>query len=106
MITGKYSQKKIEKDIINIISIISKYLDINSTKVFFFGSRVYGIKNDRSDIDIGIEYKNKINLRILSKIREDIDDLNILYTIDLVDFKDVSENFKTVALKKIIQING
>ena len=103
MITGKYSQKKIEKDIINIVS---KYLDINSTKVFFFGSRVYGIKNDRSDIDIGIEYKNKINLRILSKIREDIDDLNILYTIDLVDFKDVSENFKTVALKKIIQING
>ncbi len=103
MITGKYSQKKIEKDIINIIS---KYLDINSTKVFFFGSRVYGIKNDRSDIDIGIEYKNKISLRILSKIREDIDNLNILYTIDLVDFKDVSESFKTVALKKIIQING
>ncbi|MHB8362688.1 MAG: nucleotidyltransferase family protein [Patescibacteria group bacterium] len=102
MITRNYPQKAIEKD---IIGIVSKYLDINDTKIFFFGSRVFGIKNDRSDIDLGIEYRDSIDLRILSKIKEDIDNLNTLYTVDLVDFKTVSEDFKNVALKKIIPIN-
>ena len=47
-----YSAKKLKEE---ILKILSKYLDLSQYKVFFFGSRVSGSGDSRSDIDIGIE---------------------------------------------------
>jgi len=92
-----YSEQKLKED---IREIIARYLDSNLYKVFFFGSRVIGKGNERSDIDIGIEGPKKVPDVLMSKIQDDIDDLVILYKIDVVDFSDVSDDFHKVASEK------
>lgn len=89
-----YSSEKLKRE---ITVIIGKYLDISRYKIFFFGSRVFGRGNERSDIDIGIEGPEEIPYEIISEIKEDIDDLSVLYKIEIVDFKKVSSDFRKVA---------
>lgn len=84
--------------------IIGKHLELKNYSIFFFGSRVEGKGNDRSDIDIGIEGKDEIPLEIISKIREEIDNLPTLYKIEIVDFKKVSPDFREVAFQHIEKI--
>lgn len=78
---------------------------MNQYKVFFFGSRVTGKGDERSDIDIGIEENIKIPLNVITQIKEEIGNLPILYKIDIVDFKNTSPEFKEVALQDIEVIN-
>jgi len=92
-----YSFDKLEKE---IIEIIGRYLDLREYKVFFFGSRVEGRGNERSDIDIGIEGKNPVSVVDLERIREEIDNLPTLYSFDVVDFNRVSDKFKMVVENK------
>jgi predicted nucleotidyltransferase len=69
--------------------------------VWAFGSRVTGKSSDRSDIDIGIEGQAPVPPGVLAKIEEDINALPTLYKIEVVDFKQVSQGFRKVALRKI-----
>lgn len=89
-----YPVEKLKKE---VLEIVGKYLDLKKYKVFFFGSRVSGKGNERSDIDIGIEGSKPIPLEILTEIKEKIDELPTLYHIDIVDFKNVEEDFYQVA---------
>jgi len=92
-----YPIQKLKKQ---ILEIVGKYLDLNSYRVFFFGGRVTK-KNERSDIDVGIEGPNPVSLQVLSKIEEEIDEIPTLYTIEIVDFKRTSSDFYKVAKEKI-----
>jgi uncharacterized protein len=94
----EYSEEKLKKE---IVEIISKYLDLNKYKVFFFGSRVRGDNFERADIDLGIEGPAEISAKIMLEIKEELENIRMLYKIDLVDFKTVSEKFKKEALKYI-----
>ena len=91
-----YPSEKLKEE---ILSIISKYLDLKKYDVFFFGSRVEGKGDKHSDIDIGIEGLKEISGGIMAQIQEDIDNLLILYKIEIVDFKKASLDFKKVALQ-------
>lgn len=93
-----YPIEKFKKE---ITDIVGRHLEIDKYKIFFFGSRVAGGGNERSDIDIGIEGKEEISWNAMSKIKEDIDDLKILYKIDIVDFKKISADFYDTAIKNI-----
>ena len=93
-----YSEKKLKED---ILKIIGEYLDLKKYKVFFFGSRVKGTNSPRSDIDIGIEGAAPIPIETMANIKEKIFDLPILYRIDIVDFKNVSKDFREVAKQNI-----
>jgi len=96
-----YSINKLKRDIINIIG---KYLDLDSYQIFFFGSRVDGRANKRSDIDIGIKGSKPIPYEIMARIKDDIGELPILYKIDIVDFNRVNKNFHEIATKRTIPI--
>lgn len=96
------SEEKLKND---VLQIIGKYLDLSKHKVFVFGSRVTGKGDDRSDIDIGIEGEKDVSLETMGKIKDEIDDLPILYKIDIVDFFQLSDKFKEVAKEKIEIIN-
>lgn len=87
------------------MGVIGKYLDLGKYKVFFFGSRVIGTGNERSDIDIGIEGSKSVPSVALLNIKEEIDLLPTLYKIEIVDFSRVESKFKSVALQKIEPIN-
>ncbi len=97
-----YSSEKLAKE---ILEITGKYLDLDSYKVFFFGSRVAGSGNERSDIDIGIEGPAPVPSDVLSEIKQEIENLPTLYTIEIVDFKQVSEDFREVAFQNIEDLN-
>lgn len=97
-----YSSEKLGKE---ILEIIGKYLDLDSYKVFFFGSRISGTGDERSDIDIGIDGPGPVPPVLLSGIRDEIDDLPTLYKIEVVDFKLVSQEFREVASQHIEGLN-
>ncbi len=89
-----YPIQKLKKE---LLEIIGKYLDLSKHRVFFFGSRVTGKGNERSDIDVGIEGPYRIPGAIMENIREDVDALPTMYTIQIVDFKFVSDEFYKTA---------
>lgn len=96
------SPEKLKSD---ILKIAGKYLDLNQYKLFFFGSRVIERGNDRSDIDVGIMGAAPVPPAAFSEIEDEIENIPILYSIDIVDFSKVSEKFKQVALEKVEYIN-
>lgn len=93
-----YSTEEFKKE---ASRIVKKYLNAEKFKVFIFGSRVKGDNSSRSDIDIGILGDSAVPADVMFKIKDDIDNLPVLYKIDVVDFKNVPEKFKKEALKNI-----
>lgn len=95
-----------QEDLQNQIKgIFDKYLPSGDYRLFFFGSRVKGNNSPRSDIDLGIEAEGGLSVKTKLMIEEELQNLPILYKIDLVDFTNVSEDFKKKALKNIEKIN-
>lgn len=90
----------------SVRKIFNKYIDLKDYDVFFFGSRVAGSHRETSDIDIGIRGRKKVPRSAIFKIKEEIDNLPILYKIDIVDFSSVSKEFKRVAEEKIEMLNA
>ncbi len=84
-----------------IVAILSRYLDLRNYRIFFFGSRVAGNGSERSDIDVGIEGDTSIPFHVMRRIRDDIETLSTLYTIEIVDFQRVSQDFRDVALQHV-----
>ena len=90
-----YPVEKLKKE---VAEIIFRHLDRNTYHVLFFGSRVSGKSHERSDIDVGIEGPGKIPSDVFLQIKEEIENLPTLYTIDVVDFRRVAPSFREIAL--------
>ncbi len=84
-----------------IRGVVAKYLPDKSYKLFIFGSQANKPELIKSDIDVGIDAGEKISMTILANIHSDLDDLPTLYFYDLVDFQNVRESFKNIALQNI-----
>jgi predicted nucleotidyltransferase len=70
--------------------------------IFLFGSRARGENATNADVDIGLMSQQPLDFRLKAKLIDRIENLNIPFKVDLVDFAEVSESFKQEALKKII----
>lgn len=88
-----------------ILRIVGVYLNLKDYKVFFFGSRVSGGGDERSDIDVGIEGAERVPSKAMVSIKEDIDNLPTLYKVEIADFKRVPKVFYGVAKEHIEEIN-
>lgn len=75
-------------------------------EIYFFGSRVTDTGSERSDIDIGIRGPVPVLPLTLSVLREEIENLPLLYKIEIVDFAQVSDDFRDVALQHIEYLNS
>ena len=83
-----------------ISAILNTVPDIK--KIFLFGSRARkDNKNAHSDIDIGVIDSKKLNLLRLAKIEDALDQIQTLYTIEVVDFTQREDAFTNEALKDI-----
>lgn len=93
------------KIIIKIKSVIFKNIKDLPYKFFLFWSRVKWDAKERSDYDIWFisETSKKIKPSTLSDIQDWFD--NIPALIDLIDFSEVSEDFKKNAMQNIIWLN-
>ena len=88
-----------------ILAIVSRNLEIDQYKLFYFGSRVRGSNRERSDIDVGIEGNEVVPYEKLHQILNEIDNIKTLYKIDFVDFKDCSQAFVNMARTHIEYIH-
>lgn len=73
-----------EKTINKINSVFEKHVEID--EVIIYGSRAKGNFREGSDIDITLKGKT-ISYTILSKINQEIDDLNTPYLFDISVFE-------------------
>lgn len=84
--------------------IVRTYLPDNSYKTFVFGSRATGTNRAFSDIDLGIEGPKSLTPQEYIRIQNALEDSDIPYHVDLVDFKNVSEEFKRISQRNIIEL--
>lgn len=97
-----YNSDRLKKE---LIEMIGRHLDLQQYSVFFFGSRVTGKGDSRSDIDVGIEGLLPIPIGIMGAIKDELEEFPLLYKIDVVDFKNVSEKFYDFAKKHVEYIH-
>lgn len=89
----------------NIIKqIIRRYLPDPSYKSFIFGSRATDTNRQFSDIDLGILGPKPLSPKEYILIKDDLNESDIVYKVDLVDFSSVSNKFKQIALNNIINL--
>jgi uncharacterized protein len=77
-------------------------LENENVAIALFGSCAAGVNNESSDIDIAVIPKGSFKNWKLSILREKIENLNIPYVVDIVDFSIVSESFKKTALQNVV----
>jgi len=101
-----YFMKKLEdtmKDSIEKLKeVFLNFLKDEDVKIILFGSRARGDFVNTSDVDVGIITGKRFNKKKLILLREYIEELNIPYKVEIVDFSAVSEEFKKIALKEAI----
>jgi predicted nucleotidyltransferase len=92
-----------KKDVAGLLlDALRKYPEIRGSKIFVFGSQAVGQAHRSSDIDIGIEGKTAVPTRVLALLRADIEELPILYPVDIVDFSVAAESLKrAISIDKI-----
>jgi type I restriction enzyme, S subunit len=82
-----------EYKIIN--QILKKHL--KNTKVYIFGSRVKNSSRFNSDLDIALQKESKkIDQNIIIDLKEDFNDSNLSYSVDIVDLNNIDEKFKSI----------
>lgn len=89
----------------SILLTTSSLLPSSGYRIFFFGSRVVGSNGERSDIDLGILGPSPVSPATMAAIREAIEELPILYPIDVVDIATVSDEFKKNAMQHVEYLN-
>ncbi|RKD32263.1 HI0074 family nucleotidyltransferase substrate-binding subunit [Thermohalobacter berrensis] len=88
-----------KKDFYKIINVFKKYSDIIE-KAILFGSRARGDYKETSDIDIAIKFRKDNHL--IYEIKEDIENKDIIYTFDIVDYAKIHNE----KLKRYIDNEG
>ena len=93
------------EDISNIVTnILRKFINLDKHKAFIFGSFATSKFGRTSDIDIGIEGE-KLPDDVYFNLVSAFEESDLPYVVDVVEFRDVSEDFKKVAKKEIIEIH-
>ena len=77
-------------------------LEGEPVKIVLFGSRARQDYRSASDVDIGILPKENFSHDKLTILRERIENLNVPYKVEVVNFNEVSEDFKREALKEVV----
>lgn len=74
-------------------------------RVFLYGSRANGKDWKWSDIDIGIEGDEPVSREVLGMIREDFENSNIPYMVDVVDFSTSDPTFVSIAKQHTVALS-
>ena len=87
-----------------LVKIVEKHLP--ECKIYLFGSRARKTNSPTSDIDLALDCGEAIELSILGKIDEEIEESPVPFTVDLVDLQTVGpEMKKQIEKEKILWSN-
>ena len=93
------------KTAVEIRSIIRKHLPDPAYKIFIFGSRAEGDKHRKfSDVDVGVLGPTPLEFMTKFNLEEDLENSNIPYIVDVIDFSKVNPKFKEIAMSATIPI--
>ena len=87
-----------KKHLFIIKQILQKH--IPDAEVRAFGSRVSGTAKIYSDLDLAIIEKNKITAKVLMQLKDDFEESDIPFRIDILDWYTISDEFKTIINKR------
>lgn len=82
----------------NICAVFAKYPQIK--EVILYGSRAMNTQRDGSDIDLTFKGEN-LDLRTLSKVSNDLDDLLTPYKFDISIFDDIENQDLIEHIKRV-----
>ncbi len=86
-----------------IMKVVEESLDLERCMLVLFGSEARGKSTSRSDIDLGIDctepIRDEVFLELQRKLNEEVDTLR---KIDLVELKELDEDFLLFALKEAV----
>lgn len=90
-----------EKSIETLKKLIADVIREKGISVYLFGSRAKGKASYNSDIDIGIIREDGGEVgKLITLLKEKIENSNIPYKVDVVDLSQVPEEFREKALKE------
>ena len=89
-----------EWDLSETRRIVLELLTPYAVSVYLFGSRANGTMTRNSDIDVAVLAQEALPAGLLSKIREKLEDSQILYNVDLVDLSEVTQEFKDKVIRE------
>lgn len=81
-------------------NVVLQFFEDEDVKILLFGSSARGDSHRYSDIDIGILPNNGYNKEKLILLRERLENMNIPYSVDLVDISKTSDDFKENVFKE------
>lgn len=67
-------------------------------RIFLFGSRAKGKSHPGSDFDLAVD-KDRPDLTLQREIREEIEEVSGLYSVDVVYLNSVDKEFRSIILK-------
>ncbi|NOQ34239.1 MAG: hypothetical protein GQ567_08640 [Methanosarcinales archaeon] len=85
-----------------VAGIVARHLP--DARIFLFGSRAKGDARETSDFDIAVDAGSKISLGVIARIKDEIDELRTLKSIDIIDLNRVNPEFKTIIRKSRVTI--
>ena len=69
-------------------------------KIYLFGSQARGDATQVSDIDLAIDDCRRLSSLELAKTKNILEAINILYSVDVVDFTTLPDNLKKTILEE------
>jgi len=84
-----------------IHEILTRHLNLEY-KVWVFGSRVKNQVKHNSDLDLAIEYSSKLDLKLLRKIKRELEESKLPFKVDVLDLSSATEEFKMLIEKDMI----
>ena len=97
-ITLKPNQIKLVRE------ILSKHLSSNTDRAYAFGSRARGAHRPYSDLDIAIKSDRSLPRATIAKIVMDLEESNLPYSVDVVDWMNVDKEFARIANEEMVRL--
>ncbi len=67
-----------------------------------FGSRARRSHHGTSDVDIGLIHYSALDKKKIVLVKDKVEELNIPYKVEIVDFLQVSADFRREAMKGVV----
>jgi len=87
-------------DLDEVRRIICSGLRGYRARLYLYGSWAAGTEARASDIDVAILPMDSIPRDLLAELREDLEQSNVIYPVDLVDLSECSEDFRKRVLRE------
>ena len=69
-------------------------------EILIFGSRITDRVKPYSDLDLAIKSKEKLSLRDIDLTKEEFEESKLNFSVDLMDYDRIPENFKKIIDEK------